>query len=815
MGKKIWTPVLILAFLISFSLASFAYINISLDEPHSGLKGNTVNDLAYDPDREIVWIATGKGVTKFENGDFLTYDKANGLNENQISALALSDSAVWVAVSYSRLFEGEVIPYGAGFNVTTDGGDTWERFRPEQANFAGQLAYDLEVKDSTIWAACWYGGLIRSRDGGKSWENLFVDSSAKVDYETGSYQLLRNRFFSIAADTSPCKDQRKKNEIIDMAWDGRFLWLGTLNGLQVTPDTGHTWFEYDTALGLNYNWISALASQYITIDDTTDDTVLWVATTYLDVANGDTVPYGGGFNRTTDFGSTWDTLTPEQAIGSGKVAYDIATIDSTVWAACDSGGLLRGILDGDTIAWESIFTQSPVRSVFANKRVDSTVVWIGTADSGIYKFIYTFAETPDTVTNYTSEDGLSGDSVVSVRYQSYMGTRIIWAATCPTSEGGEYGVSKSTDDGQTWSKCLLGEKVWDFAFEDLIVYAATSSGLKRSYDYGENWEDLKTVDKDNDLKPLSPEFYSVLVDEDILWAGSADGVGKSTDSGDSWKVFKFFITYKLAVWAGTAAGIFKFIYTDSDSADTVISYSYQGGDGISGDFVVALGIQEYNDKKIVWAGTQPAFAGSYGVSRTTDDGKTWKVFLPGDQAWNFDFDDSVIWVATSSGLKRSYDWADSFEVFEYVVDQEKPDQMILSKEYYAVKVVGDSVWAGNLDGLARIKKDAKPSDPGDVFRAYVSAPPAYAYPSPFSPYFFTGKTRIHFKIQKPGEVTVKIYDFAMNLITTLDEQADQVRDYEVSWDGRNDQGDIVANGVYFFKIESPGQAQWGKVVVIK
>jgi len=289
-----------------------------LDQPLSGLKGNTVNDLDYDPDSNIVWIATGRGVSKFKEGDFSSYDETNGLNKNQVASIALSDSAVWVAVSYAQVFEGELIPYGAGFNLTTDYGNTWKSFRPEQANFAGKLAYDLEIKDTTIWAACWYGGLIRSKDGGESWENLFVDSIAREDYELGYYNLLRNRFFSVVVDTTPGKDQIRRNEINDIAWDGKFLRVATTNGLQVTQDTGRTWFQVDTSQGLNYNWISALASQYLTINDTTVDTVLWVATEYFEKANGDTVYFGGGFNRTTDFGSNWDTLTPEHATGSGK-----------------------------------------------------------------------------------------------------------------------------------------------------------------------------------------------------------------------------------------------------------------------------------------------------------------------------------------------------------------------------------------------------------------------------------------------------------------------------------------------------------------
>ena len=80
-----------------------------------------------------------------------------------------------------------------------------------------------------------------------------------------------------------------------------------------------------------------------------------------------------------------------------------------------------------------------------------------------------------------------------------------------------------------------------------------------------------------------------------------------------------------------------------------------------------------------------------------------------------------------------------------------------------------------------------------------------------------GQVRIHFKPKQDGYVTIKIYDFAMNLVTTvLDnkyEEGDQ--EHDTSWDGKNDKGDFVVNGVYFFKLEAKGQTEWGKVVVIK
>ena len=40
-------------------------------------------------------------------------------------------------------------------------------------------------------------------------------------------------------------------------------------------------------------------------------------------------------------------------------------------------------------------------------------------------------------------------------------------------------------------------------------------------------------------------------------------------------------------------------------------------------------------------------------------------------------------------------------------------------------------------------------------------------------------------------------------------------DYYEIWDGRNDRGVIVANGVYFYKLEVEGEkTAWGKIVVL-
>jgi hypothetical protein len=825
-----------LIFLALIEFEALAFRNFSLEDPYSGLAGNSVTDIVYDG--KNIWVATGDGLSRTSDGGntWWSYDKNNGLNADEVSALAFSDSSLWVAVSYSKLYQGELWSYGVGFNATYDAGNSFHSLIPEQANFIAKLAYDIAIVDSTVWAACWAGGLIKTKDKGASWENVFTDSLAKVDYEQGSYQLLRNRFFSVVADTSPSKDQMVKNEISDIAFDGKYFWLGTPDGLKLSADSGKNWVKFDTTTiptwQLNSNKIISLADK---------DSTLWVGTGYFRKIAEDSVLSGTGFNKIINRGQSVLSLRPSQASGDSMLPLDIFLVDSTVWAACLNGGLIRTKYEyygEDTLIWENIFVDSLAEkdykeghyqllrnrffSVFVDTtKPDSMIVWSGTA-SGIYKFIYTNSDAFDTVINYNSFDNsLSGDLVASLNIQNYNGKKIIWAAT-QALHSGISGVSKSTDEGNSWTTCLLGEKAWSFAFRDSIVYAATNSGLKKSSDYGGSWEDVSIYDYEDGYRFILPEFRSILVSDNSIWAGSKDGAAYSFDSGGKWKVLKFFLSYKLAIWAGTAAGIYKFIFTEGDSANKVLGYSYYADSStISGDFVVSLGLQNLKNKKIVWAGTQPAYEGSYGLSRSTDDGETWEIFLPGDKVWNFDFDDSVVWAATSSGLKRSRDYGKNWDVFTYMTDSVRSDQKVLSPEYLAVKVIKDTVWAGNADGLVKFNKNAPVDTLGGVFRSYVhigteKTPEAYAYPNPFSPEM-TGPVRIHFKPKQDGEVTIKIYDFAMNLVTTvMDKETKEGRgEYDTFWDGKNDKGDLVANGVYFFKLEAKGQTEWGKVVVIK
>ncbi len=832
--------------------ASLAGMHMTLDEAFSGLSSNEMGDIRvmYLPGGDtIIWVGTGRGISKTtDRGEsWYFYNERNGLNKDEVSAMDVHGTTLWAATAYNRESNGVLYPCGRGVNKTDDLGDTWESYVPFQlSKYVGMVSYDLVVDDTTVWAAAWYGGLIRSQDGGQTWENVFVDSAAQEDFEEEYFDDYRNYFFAVVVDTVCPLKRKLENSINDIHYDGQLLWVATQTKLNGSLDLGDTWFPKDTSHGLNSNTVYCLAG---------DVQSFWAGLYEPE----ETLPLpllpsltGSGFNFSSDYGTTWDSAYPDlgQASSTDKFPLNIAVVDTVVWAACKSGGLIRSFDRGET--WQNIFADSSARRRFDEGSLepndqftavavdtfaqDTTVVWGGTRN-GLYKFVYTDADSADTVIRYLYHDEQTGGSgwaqvdtpitVLSLGIQRYQERTEVWVGgyrypgsdTYPSPGLEEPLTLKSTDGGESWSAYLEDILPRDFAFLDSAVWVATHEGLKRSTDGGENWDSFEVVDSTSGDVMIPSQFTSVCVVDDatgpIVFVGSIDGLAKSTDDGITWEVTRFDDSFNKAVWAGSAAGIFKFTYNYRNAHDAAVQYTY-GQHGITGNWVVALAIQEYQGKKVIWAGTQPVNDGNNGASFSEDDGDTWQTTLVGDRVWNFDFDDTVVWAATSSGLKRTSDWGQTWEVFNYMQDDE---DKILSTEFTSVTVIDGEIWAGNLDGLVRTRTDG---DSWDVYRtadSIGSEQTTYAYPSPFSPILQGGGyTRIRYRPLQSGSVTIKIYDFSMDLVITLvdGEYRYGGMEYDEPWDGRNGEGDLVANGVYFIRFEAPGgQKEWGKVVVLK
>jgi hypothetical protein len=116
------------------------------------------------------------------------------------------------------------------------------------------------------------------------------------------------------------------------------------------------------------------------------------------------------------------------------------------------------------------------------------------------------------------------------------------------------------------------------------------------------------------------------------------------------------------------------------------------------------------------------------------------------------------------------------------------------------------------------KVSAKTDGPGTFAVFYnpehESAPKEFAlaqnYPNPFNP-----TTKIRYEIPLRSFVTIKIYNLLGQEVKTLVRAVKGVGRYEVEWDGRNNNGQEVASGMYLYRLESNRINRTKKLLLIK
>jgi len=83
-----------------------------------------------------------------------------------------------------------------------------------------------------------------------------------------------------------------------------------------------------------------------------------------------------------------------------------------------------------------------------------------------------------------------------------------------------------------------------------------------------------------------------------------------------------------------------------------------------------------------------------------------------------------------------------------------------------------------------------------------------AQPNPFS-----GSTNLSVRLPAAGSVDLKVYDNSGRVVRTLARGASVTARALFPWDGRNDKGEAVAPGIYFYRVKSATAEAWGKVVL--
>ena len=84
------------------------------------------------------------------------------------------------------------------------------------------------------------------------------------------------------------------------------------------------------------------------------------------------------------------------------------------------------------------------------------------------------------------------------------------------------------------------------------------------------------------------------------------------------------------------------------------------------------------------------------------------------------------------------------------------------------------------------------------------------YPNPFNP-----TTTIRYSVAEFTHVSLRIYTDSGELVHTLVNEVKESDHYEVRWDGRNDQGSVVASGSYFYVLTVKDWQAAKKMLLLK
>ena len=84
------------------------------------------------------------------------------------------------------------------------------------------------------------------------------------------------------------------------------------------------------------------------------------------------------------------------------------------------------------------------------------------------------------------------------------------------------------------------------------------------------------------------------------------------------------------------------------------------------------------------------------------------------------------------------------------------------------------------------------------------------YPNPFNP-----STVISFNIPKAGLVSLQIFDITGKLINTLVNTNQQAGKYEISFNGRNNNGNALPSGIYFYTLKTENFTDTKKMLMLK
>ena len=85
-----------------------------------------------------------------------------------------------------------------------------------------------------------------------------------------------------------------------------------------------------------------------------------------------------------------------------------------------------------------------------------------------------------------------------------------------------------------------------------------------------------------------------------------------------------------------------------------------------------------------------------------------------------------------------------------------------------------------------------------------------AYPNPFNP-----QTAIHYMLKNDTHLKIKIHDITGKKIKTIMDGIQKAGYHNYIWNSKNDMGQNVSNGIYFYSIETQLEQKTKKMILVR
>ncbi len=554
-------------------------------------------------------------------------------------------------------------PLIVGMRSAQAGNNSWTSVSPDYASVSSILVDPTDT--SKIYAGTAQGLLFQSTDGGTTWTAIDI---------TANYTQIN------VLDINPA--------------DHSIIFAGTNSGLFRFVQGGGGWSALN--VGLSNTSVTALA-----INPTNPSTM------YAGTAMGQIL-------KTTNGGLSWESAgnvdwAPQGVIFSvNALAMDPSGTTLYIGTRAALFGGFGESTDGGT-TWTGSWFMEDVYGI-AIDPVNPSTIYVNTSgpSGGIYK------STDGGKSWSPINTGLSGNTFVVAMALDPSNPAVIYEA--PAGRG----IFKTTDGGNNWAAMNTGlsaTTTYAVALDPKIpstIYASTSAGLLRSYDWGQNWSVLGPYDPSSiTIDPLDPA---------IIYAG----VYKSTDGGATWAAMNitssgYLITIFLdptnpaAVYAICNDGIYK--STDGGSSWSPF-YKPDSSSSLEGAFAI-----DPTNSQTMYVGVStlavtggnifsPRFEGQ--IYKSIDGGANWFAIYnsgltySGFHSLTIDpTNSSIIYATTTGAVYKSIDggnnWADIYDtsVAAFAIDSAKPTDLYVATLSGDVlkSTDGGSNWAAMDNGL--------------------------------------------------------------------------------------------------------------------